>query len=321
MTRKKVLIWADADSKIGFGHFIRCIALVEILKDEFDCIFYTQSPTDYQRQEVNKVCTLRELPSDNSKFHLFLNELKGNEIVVLDNYFFKSEYQKDIKERGCKLVMFGSNDKYYYADALINFTNLDRRSFLTEDYTRIYIGLQWSLLRSEFYRNLSSSKSSKGIVICIGGTDQFCYAEKISNRIKLSHPEYPIKIISTDRIGEQRISEFKKNGFELRLNLTARQMAETFRENSIAIVSASGVAIEALSQRCNVIAGYYVGNQINIYNTLVDNNYIWSVGDFSSDKLLSDIDIAIEEISEGKRKEVFESRNTKHLYLQLFRDL
>lgn len=321
MTRKKVYIRADADSRTGLGHFVRCIALAEILKEEFDCVYYTQTPTVYQRQEVEKVCKLRELPSDDSKFSIFLDELKGEEIVVLDNYFFTSDYQRTIKEKGSKLVMFGSNDRHYYADALINFTNLHRNSFSTEDYTRIYIGLQWTLLRSEFYKEYPATTSSKGIVICIGGTDQFCYTEKISKHIRSSHPEYLIKIISTDRIGERRISEFKNNGFELCLNLSAHQMAEAFRTNTIAILSASSVAVEALSQRCNVIAGYYIDNQINIYNTLVENNFIWPVGDFSDDELLSSIDNAIDEISEGKKKEIFESRDTKQLYRQLFQNL
>lgn len=321
MTRKKVFIWAEADSKIGFGHFIRCLALADMLKEEFECIFYTKSPTDYQKREVEKICTLRELPSVDIRFSLFLEELSGDEIVVLDNYFFTSEYQKAIKEKGCKLVTFGSNDKHYYADVLLNFTNLHRNTFSTESYTQVCLGLQWTLLRSEFYKKVSTTTSSAGIVICIGGTDQFGYTEIISTHIISSHPEYPIKIISTDRIGDQRISDFKKKGFDFRLNLSAQQMANAFRSSNIAIVSASGVAVEALSQRCNVIAGFYVDNQINIYNTLVEDNYIWPAGDFSKDDLLSSIDNAITQISEGKKKKIFEPVNTIHLYLQLFRDL
>lgn len=321
MTRKKVYIWADADSKIGFGHFIRCLALAEMLKDEFDCVYFTKTPSDYQRHEVQKICTLRELPSDDLKFSIFLEGLNGDEIVVLDNYFFTSEYQKNIKNKGCKLVTFGSNDRHYYADVLLNFTNLQSASFLTESYTKICLGLEWTLLRTEFYKKATISISSSGIVICIGGTDQFCYAEKIAIHIRSSYPGYPIKVIATDRIGEQRILGFKEKGFELCVNLSAKQMADAFRANNIAILSASGVAVEALSQRCNVIAGYYVDNQINIYNTLVEDNYIWPVGDFSNNQMLSSIDDAINKISEGGKKEIFEPTNTIQLYQQLFRNL
>ena len=44
------------------------------------------------------------LPKDDSHFTIFLEVLKGNEIVVLDNYFFDSSYQQSIKDIGCKLV-------------------------------------------------------------------------------------------------------------------------------------------------------------------------------------------------------------------------
>ena len=96
MIRKKVYIRADADKQIGFGHFIRCLALADMLKEHFDCFFYTQQPSDYQIEEINKICTLKSLPSDDRKFQLFLDELSGSEIVVLDNYFFTSDYQKAI---------------------------------------------------------------------------------------------------------------------------------------------------------------------------------------------------------------------------------
>lgn len=321
MVKKKVYIWADADEKIGYGHFIRCLALVDMLKDEFNCVYYTKTPTEYQKREVKQICSLRELPSGDIKYSIFLEELSGDEIVVLDNYFFTSEFQKAVKDKGSKLIIFGSNDRHYYADILINFTNLQKQSFSAESYTRICLGLQWALLRSEFYKKITTSRNSKGILVCIGGTDQFCYAEKISNHIRSSHPEHPIMIIATDRIGEQRIAEFKNNGYELCLNLSARQMAEAFRKNKIAILSASGVAIEALSQKCNVIAGYYVDNQINIYKALTEDNYIWPVGDFSDVDLLSSIDNAIGQIYEGKTKKSFETANTIELYQQLFRDL
>ena len=33
----------------------------------------------------------------------FLSHLQGDEIVVLDNYFFTTDYQRAIKQKGCRL--------------------------------------------------------------------------------------------------------------------------------------------------------------------------------------------------------------------------
>ncbi len=71
-SRRKVYFRADADRTIGFGHFIRSLALADMLKGEFDCTFFTQSPTTYQQKEVYGICELVKLPADDTKFTLFL---------------------------------------------------------------------------------------------------------------------------------------------------------------------------------------------------------------------------------------------------------
>lgn len=119
MTRRKIFFRADAGAQIGYGHFIRTLALADMLRDDFDCTFFTQSPSEYQQREAEEVCPLVALPSDDSKFEEFIDCLKGEEFVVLDNYFYTSEYQKQIKEKGCKLVCIDDmHDKHYYADVV-----------------------------------------------------------------------------------------------------------------------------------------------------------------------------------------------------------
>ena len=119
--KRKIFFRADASQSIGYGHFIRTLALADMLKDDFDCVFYTQTPTEYQRKELEKVCPFIELPDDDTRFRLFIEELKGDEIVVLDNYFFTTDYQRSIKTKGCKLVCVDDmHDKHYVADVVIN---------------------------------------------------------------------------------------------------------------------------------------------------------------------------------------------------------
>ena len=62
--KRKVFFRADAGQSIGYGHFIRTLALADMLKDDFECVFYTQAPTEYQIEELNKVCAYVPLPAD-----------------------------------------------------------------------------------------------------------------------------------------------------------------------------------------------------------------------------------------------------------------
>lgn len=45
---QKIYFRADASATIGYGHFIRTLALADMLKDDFDCTFFTCHPTSYQ---------------------------------------------------------------------------------------------------------------------------------------------------------------------------------------------------------------------------------------------------------------------------------
>ena len=36
---QKIYLRADASAAIGYGHFIRTLALADMLKDDFDCTF------------------------------------------------------------------------------------------------------------------------------------------------------------------------------------------------------------------------------------------------------------------------------------------
>ena len=76
--KKRILFRADANVQIGYGHFVRTLALADMLKDDFECVFYTQEPTEYQRQAVGEVCDLVALPSDETKLDVFLSCLSGN---------------------------------------------------------------------------------------------------------------------------------------------------------------------------------------------------------------------------------------------------
>ena len=51
---KKIYFRADASAQIGYGHFIRTLAIADMLKSEFDCTFFTVSPTEYQVGEMTK---------------------------------------------------------------------------------------------------------------------------------------------------------------------------------------------------------------------------------------------------------------------------
>ncbi len=276
--KQKIYFRADASTQIGYGHFIRTLALANMLTDEFDCTFFTAAPTEYQKVEVANVCPLVELPSDNRKFELFLDNLKGEEIIFLDNYYFTPEYEKKIKIKGCKLVVLSPSKPHHYADIVINYIDKDLSHYSIEPYTKVVAGLEWSILREPFRRVCDSTKRKKGnVVISFGGTDQYSLTEKVVDSIGVS--KYHLSVICTNSVSIERRRALSNKGVKVYTDITAEIVAELFEQAEYAILSSSSVCLEALSRGAKVIAGYYVDNQANFYHALIKEHYIIGLGD------------------------------------------
>ena len=85
MTKRKIYFRADASATIGYGHFVRTLALADMLKNDFDCTFFTSSPSAYQIEEMGKVCNHISL-NEETKFEDFINLLEGDEIQHHDHH-------------------------------------------------------------------------------------------------------------------------------------------------------------------------------------------------------------------------------------------
>ncbi len=285
---KKIYFCADADSKIGYGHFIRSLALADMLKDDFDCVFFTKSPTIYQQGEVAKVCRLVELPDSDERFDLFIDILCGDEIVVLDNYFYTIDYQCRIKEKGCKLVCIDDfQDKAIFCDLLINTSVSELADLPLVNATNKLLGFKWSLLRKEFRQNnCLLTGSNKRAMICFGGADTLNLTQKaINSIINIDGVEHIDVVIGGVKREKDYTSDSRVNFYQ---NLSAQEISDLLCKSDFCVVSTSGVALEAVALGCRVFSGYYVDNQLNLYNNLLSNNYIYGLGDLRINDIVID---------------------------------
>ncbi len=317
VNKQKILFRADAGAEIGYGHFIRTLALADMLRDDFGCVFYTQAPSEYQRKECEKICPLVELPADDTRFQLFLNDLQGDEIVVLDNYFYATEYQKAIKNKGCKLVCIDDmHDKHYYADVVINHALTDTSLFDVEPYTRLCLGFEYALLRAPFLKPVPQHQRNNDLVVNFGGSDFLRITDKVVSMILKLGVTYNIKVILGDKA---QISEENSNHVTILRNLSAEQMAEVFETSSVGILSASTVSIEAISRGLPLIIGYYVDNQKDYYKKLCADERVISV-DALQDLTEEKIKNALDAIGDFK-PHLFNSYEIKPRYVGVFKQL
>ena len=300
--KRKVYFRADASGEIGYGHFIRSLALADMLKEDFKCTFFTVHPTEYQLGELKKVCDYVAL-EENTKFDDFLSYLKGDEIVVLDNYFFTTEYQNQIRAKGSKLVCIDDmHDKHYVADAVINHGIVSNSEYDCEKYTQLYLGRDYELLRKPFLQPLRGLERENNVVICLGGADPLHLTDKIvSILIRINAPYHIITILGD----KTYLSEKNKNKIEICRKLTAQEMADIFETSAFGVLSASTVSLEAMSRELPIMIGYYVDNQEEGYKRFMQRGNFIPLG-------------FLPELTEEQLKNAIRSMNTfvpsKHNY-------
>lgn len=285
---RKIYFRADADNQIGYGHFIRSLALADMLKNEFKCVFVTKAPTDYQRSQVKEVCQLIELPDNYTRFDLFLDMLCGDEIVVLDNYFYATDYQLKIKDKGCKLVCIDDfQDKAIICDLLINTSVLETIDLPMVNATKKLLGLKWALLRKEFrFNSRVAHNGSRRVMICFGGADILNLTQKaISVVAGISDVRYIDVVVGGAKNKEDYLLDDRISVYQ---GLSALEMSDLLCKADFCIVSTSGIALEAVALGCKVFSGYYVDNQLNLYNNLLLNNYIYGLGDLRINDIVLD---------------------------------
>ena len=290
---KKVILRADGGPNIGMGHFVRTLALGEMLQNDFYCIYATRVPTNHQKQEIKNVChELIELPADDSHFNEFIKYLQGDEIVVLDNYYFNTEYQKRIKNKGCKLVCIDDiYDKHYISDLLINHSpGLNPEYFSVENYTKLLLGLDYTLIRKIFRQTKHSNNSTgnfNNLFITFGGADFYNLTLKYLKGIIHISWINTINVITGEGYNHKNeLNSFINrhsglNKIQHYHNIDPSKLIKVMDSSDIAIAPASTILYELVSQRIPVISGYYINNQKSIYQGFLDLGIILGVGNLN----------------------------------------
>ncbi len=275
---------ADGNQAIGYGHFIRTLGIAGIINDAFDCIYATVQPTEYQLNEINKVCKELIVLSEANAPAEFLAYLDGSEIVVLDDYHISEEYQLQIRALGCKVVYIDDhNDKYYVCDALINnIPGFPEESFRKADYTWLYLGTDYALLRKEFFnkslRQVTKDKSR--VFLAFGGSDAYNISEKIVSYLHAISADLDIHLLVGDANPYQDKIRAEYKEVTIHKNLSAAQVADLIAVSGLAVIPASSLLNEVCAIGCKAIIGFFADNQVQPYRYFVDNKLAIGAGDY-----------------------------------------
>ena len=288
---KKIILRADGNSIVGLGHLFRSFALIEMFKDEYECVFLTRQdslndiiPKEYRIDIIPKNISYSEEPHWISKKYNY-NEF----IVIADGYAFDSNYQRDFKKFGFKFIYIDDlASSGMFADIVINHSlNLSVKDFTAAaEYTKFALGTEYAVMRPKFIKAAKKVKEIKKIdevFICFGGVDFYDFTNRaLEGVIEIPSIKKINIVISSAYSHEDIYSTLKKRKKDVFIykNICENKMIELMNKCQLAIIPSSTISYEACSVKMLILGGYYVDNQKRINEGLDLNGMIYNVGDF-----------------------------------------
>jgi UDP-2,4-diacetamido-2,4,6-trideoxy-beta-L-altropyranose hydrolase len=293
MKQKRILFRADGDAVAGYGHVIRSLSLASMLKRKYHCVFLIRKPDAFLEAQIRNCCDeLIVLPQEKDlrkeARYIAENIIWEEDIVVLDGYIFKTDYQAIIRNSCFRLVCIDDIfSTHFVADAIINHSEgISEKNYSKEFYTRLYSGVRYMILRSSFLKKPGHRRtdlSKPRIFINMGGTDQQNYTEKALKQCLRLESVRSIDIVTgsyypfvkrLEKIG----AENPQLKIRLHSNIAEKQMRSLMNASDLALCSASTISYEYCCSGGLLFVFKTVPNQANIYSFLVRTGCAFPAG-------------------------------------------
>ncbi|SIR42911.1 UDP-2,4-diacetamido-2,4,6-trideoxy-beta-L-altropyranose hydrolase [Pontibacter lucknowensis] len=296
MDRKtRIIFRADGNSRIGLGHVTRSLALVHMLRKEFECVFAIQSPDQALQERIREVCDgIIVLPPAEPDADRFVHELdayiSAEEIVVLDGYTFGTAYQQNIKSRGAALVCIDDIHTYpFVADAVINQAGgVSPEKYQTAPYTRLLLGPHYALLRPAFLRAAKAARAipegELRVMVCMGGADPDNHTLQALEALQAIPAVKYIEIVvgsAYNRLHE--LKQYLKDLPQAKLHrdLSAESLRRLMAKCQAAITSASGISYEYAAGGGLLFVKQTADNQTGMHQFLTTEGIAQDYGNLS----------------------------------------
>lgn len=287
---KILLFRADGDNKTGLGHLYRLFALVEMLKEDYRFVFITKESSVVSVIPLSYTIQIIPEEIDYSQEACWLaNQFEANKsIVIADGYNFNGEYQKNIKREGFDLVYIDDLVKeHMYADCVINHSpEIEVSEYTKEDYTKLFLGTKFALLRPSFIQTAKIQKQKdltmSNVFVCFGGADPLNLTQKVLNLlVKVQQVNQVNVLIGAANNRDYHIQSSNKE-VNFYQNLNECELLELMQSCNCAIAPSSTILYELCCVKVPILSGYFVDNQIQIYNGFVKGQAIFGIGDFKA---------------------------------------
>ncbi len=182
-----LFIRTDANSQVGIGHFMRCLAFAQAWKKQGGKVIFIsmceskmlRNRISYEGFQLVKIGQPYPNSNDLETTLLTLNNSSAiKRFFIIDGYHFDIDYEKIIKNNVNRLLVIDDSAHLngYVADIILNQNIIAKKLIYScEPETKLLLGTNYVLLRDEFiaYKNWKREipKVAKKILVTMGGSD------------------------------------------------------------------------------------------------------------------------------------------------------
>jgi UDP-2,4-diacetamido-2,4,6-trideoxy-beta-L-altropyranose hydrolase len=275
--KKVIKIRVDSDDKIGLGHLYRTIAITQILNSDFDFHFFSKSQSTIQLLEGYNF-NFTQIDCE----QIFLQTLNTDDIVIIDGYEFKSEFELQIKKSGCLLICIDDlNDHHFFADIIINHgVRFKEKDFKVQPNTKIFLGLKYILVREEFLAKSSNKYIDRNkletVFISFGGTSNFSIVESAINAFERLNFK-KINIVFGN-INDYESVKLKYDHINCFTGMNPNEIINLMCSADLAFLPASTILLESFCVGLPIISGWVAENQNFSLSVFENKNMVINLG-------------------------------------------
>ena len=280
-----ILFRVDSASKIGLGHFMRCLALAEQYKQD-SIIFATQNLSGNANYKIKEHdyqhITLRDTTTQ-TLVNIIIDS--AIDLLIFDHYDIDYEFEKSIKNKtGVKILSFDDTYQPHYCDILLNhniYAKDEQYKDLVPSFCELRCGEKYTLIRNDFKKikskNRQINKNNPTVFVAMGGADSANMNLKVLKvLIKFSDINVNIPTTSTN-LNINSLLEFSQKYPQIHIHIDHPNIAQLMDSSDFAIVPTSATVYEVMYLNLPFIAIKTADNQKYVYQYLQEKTYYNSI--------------------------------------------
>ena len=277
-TSSMLYIRADANSQIGTGHIMRCMAIAnEFRRQGQDAVFIVaddQSAQYLEGQSFQYICLNTVWNDLNSEIELLINYVKQYNIdkILIDTYFVSKDYLNKLNVYTKTIYIDDIADFVYPVHMLINYNIYYYTKCYEDRYrglsTKLLLGCEYAPLRGEFagISHLFSESVSK-VFVTTGGTDNYNVAGNLLGFLNkqdsvLSGLQYHV-IVGKYNFNKTQLEQLSDHYENIVLHYDVTNMSEIMLNCDIAITAGGSTMYELCACAVPMITYSIADNQID----------------------------------------------------------